>query len=92
MLLEKRSLKLQNSGPIANKEPDDDDTESETSESDPYEERRQMTEKVIKRIEKWSVIIFFLSFVIFMIIYWTDLLTVYNRNHEGSAFMHSNKT
>ena len=52
---------------------DDDETES-IPEEVLLDERKQMSEKVIKAIDKYSVIIFLLSFSIFVGFYWYRLL------------------
>ena len=57
----------------------DDDEESIPDEV-LLDERKQMAEKVIKVIDKYSVIIFFISFSVFVGIYWYQLLKYfYNR-------------
>ena len=58
---------------------DDDASEDE---EDILEERRIMAESIIKRIEKYSVIVYFLIFVIFNIWYWVDMITCANSNYE----------
>jgi len=55
---------------------DDDDTESIPDEQ-LLDERKEMAEKVIKIIDKYSVIIFFISFSIFLSVYWYSLLTFF---------------
>ena len=52
---------------------DDDETES-IPEEVLLDERKQMSEKVIKAIDKYSVIIFLFSFSIFVGFYWYRLL------------------
>ena len=53
-----------------------DDTESIPDEQ-LLDERKEMAEKVIKIIDKYSVIIFFISFSIFFSVYWYSLLTFF---------------
>ncbi len=36
-----------------------------------------MAERVIKRIEKWSVIVYLASLIIFNVVYWWDVLKTY---------------
>ena len=52
--------------------------DSEDDDSDYAEEviaeRQELGEKIIKKIEKWSVIFFFLAFVIFVTVYWIVLM------------------
>ena len=56
---------------------DDDETES-IPEEVLLDERKQMSEKVIKAIDKYSVIIFLVSFSIFVGFYWYRLLKFLN--------------
>ena len=56
---------------------DDDETES-IPEEVLLDERKQMSEKVIKAIDKYSVIIFLFSFSIFVGFYWYRLLKFLN--------------
>ena len=39
--------------------------------------RNEFGERVIRRIEKWSVIVYFVALVIFNIVYWWELINVY---------------
>ena len=55
----------------------DDEIESLTEE-ELLDERKQMAEKVIKQIDKYSVIVFLIGFSIFMAIYWYQLLHFFN--------------
>ena len=56
-----------------------DDDASEDDEEDILEERRIMSERIVKRIERYSVIVFFLCFVMFNIYYWYDIIHVNNK-------------
>ena len=56
---------------------DDDETES-IPEEVLLDERKQMSEKVIKAIDKYSVIIFLFSFSIFVGFYWYRLFKFLN--------------
>ena len=56
---------------------DDDETES-IPEEVLLDERKQMAEKVIKAIDKYSVIIFLFSFLVFVGFYWYRLLEYFN--------------
>ena len=56
-----------------------DDDASEDDDEDILEERRIMSEKIIKRIERYSVIVFFLCFVFFNVYYWYDIIHVNNK-------------
>ena len=58
---------------------DDDASEDE---EDVLEERRIMAERIIKRIEKYSVIVYFLIFLFFNIYYWTDIVSCSNSSYE----------
>ena len=58
---------------------DDDASEDE---EDIIEERRIMAERIIKRIEKYSVVVYFLIFIIFNIWYWVDIITCLNSNYK----------
>ena len=58
---------------------DDDASEDE---EDILEERRLMAESIIKRIEKYSVVVYFLIFLFFNIYYWTDIILCSNSNLE----------
>ena len=55
--------------------PQDDDDEDSEYEEEVIAERQQFGDKIVKKIEKWSVIVFFFSFLIFNIVYW---LNIYN--------------
>ena len=59
-----------------NKKEMEDDSES-IPEEQLLDERKEMAEKVIKIIDKYSVIFFFLSYAIFVSIYWYSLLTFF---------------
>ena len=39
--------------------------------------RKQFGEKIIRKIEKWSVIVYFLLLVIFNLVYWWNLMSLY---------------
>ena len=54
-----------------------DDSES-VPEEQLLDERKEMAEKVIKIIDKYSVIFFFISFSIFMSVYWYSLLSFFS--------------
>ena len=56
---------------------DDDASEDE---EDVLEERRVFSERIIKRIEKYSVIVYFLIFIMFNIWYWVDIISCSNSN------------
>ena len=58
---------------------DDDASEDE---EDILEERRIMAEHIIKRIEKYSVIVYFVIFLIFNIWYWADIIQCSNSNYK----------
>ena len=58
---------------------DDDASEDE---EDIIEERRIMAERIIKRIEKYSVVVYFLIFILFNIWYWVDIITCLNSNYK----------
>ena len=58
-----------------------DDDDDDQSEAELLEERQQASEKIILRIEKYSVIVFFFSFLIFNIIYWYDIIHLINKNN-----------
>ena len=60
---------------------DDDETES-IPEEVLLDERKQMAEKVIKAIDKYSVIIFLLSFLVFVGFYWYRLLEYYGKRYD----------
>ena len=60
---------------------DDDETES-IPEEVLLDERKQMAEKVIKAIDKYSVIIFLLSFLVFVGFYWYRLLEYYAKRYD----------
>ena len=54
----------------------EDDSESIPDEQ-LLDERKEMAEKVIKIIDRYSVIFFFISYLIFVSIYWYSLLTFF---------------
>ena len=57
-----------------------DDDEESITEEELLDDRKEMAEKVIKLIDKYSVIVFFISFSIFIGVYWYKLLHYfYNR-------------
>ena len=72
---------------------DDDASEDE---EDILEERRIMAEHIIKRIEKYSVIVYFMIFMIFNIWYWSDIIhcskSNYKRFEENSYLSPKNST
>ena len=52
-----------------------------------------MAEKIIKRIEKWSVIVYLASLIIFNVIYWWDILKTYPSSvQNGEIIASSNST
>ena len=58
---------------------DDDASEDE---EDIIEERRIRAERIIKRIEKYSVVVYFIIFIIFNVWYWVDIITCANSNYK----------
>ena len=58
----------------------DDDASSD--EEDILEERRIMAENIVKRIERYSVVVHFLIFLAFNIYYWNDIIICSNTNLE----------
>ena len=63
----------------------DDDEDSEYEE-EVIAERQVFGNKVIKKIEKYSVLVFFLSFVIFNVVYWVDIISVLNHEINNTKF------
>ena len=62
---------------MENKSQSDEDEVESIPEDVLLDERKQMAEKVIKVIDKYSVIFFFVSFSIFVGIYWYKLLACF---------------
>ena len=72
-----------NKRPLPNKPKEEiiDDDASE-DEEEVVEELRILSERIIKRIEKYSVIVYFLIFIIFNIWYWVDIIKCLNATCE----------
>ena len=69
--------------PVANNPREEiiDDDASE-DEQEIIDERRIKSDRIIKRIEKYSVIVYFLIFIIFNIWYWVDIIKCSNATCE----------
>ena len=48
--------------------------------------RNEASEKIIKNIEKWSVILYLITLLLFMAFYWWDLLKNYNPPDENDHY------
>merc|ERR1740129_1347606 len=73
-----------------NQENLDTDTDDSGSESEDEQEgiktRNEASEKIIKNIEKWSVILYLITLLLFMAFYWWDLLKNYNPPDENDHY------
>ena len=66
---------------------DTEDSESEVDEKEAIQSRNEAGERIIKKIEKWSVIVYLIAWIISLVTYWWIVLEVYPGDVENGKII-----